>query len=121
MECCLLALDCIRFLNFFFSVGSGLNEFDSNKRCVHIFRIGFPSITRYFESFYPFSRLEGIYIEIVECLVVPSRIRVYLTLKCRRKILLTQMWRESGYYSLSEVEYFSSYLAKFLEIPLKIQ
>jgi hypothetical protein len=106
------------FLRILWNVGSGFNEFDIEKGLVHIFRVGFPGKNRYFESFYSFSDLASIYVEVRTCLAKPSGVNLYLVLKDRQLILLTPLG-ETGYYSNNEIECFSSYLAKFLNLPLE--
>jgi hypothetical protein len=102
-------------LRRFWSVGSGFNEYDKEKKQIRIFRWGFPGKNRRFELFYTFSETQRLYLENQSVLLGAN---LYLVLKEKRKILLTQIG-SVNFRSFQEIEYFSTDLARFLQLPLE--
>jgi len=102
-------------LRRFWKTGSGFNEYDSSEKQIRIFRWGFPGKERCFKFFCSFSEIESLRLETQSSII---RSNLYLVLKKQRKILLTQLG-SMEFRSLQEVEYFSSNLARFLNVPLK--
>jgi hypothetical protein len=102
-------------LSRFWIVGKGFNEYDRREKRVCIFRWGFPGKDRCFEFSCSFSDVEFLCLESQNSMVNPS---LYLVLKEKRKILLTQLG-STEFRSFQEVEYFSANLARFLKVQLK--
>jgi hypothetical protein len=102
-------------LRRFWIVGKGFNEYDKKEEQIRIFRWEFPGKKRYFEFSCPFTNMETLYLESQRGTV---KLNLYLVLKEQRKILLTQLG-SIEILSPTEIEYFSSNLARFLKIPLR--
>jgi hypothetical protein len=106
------------FLRRFWAVGRGFNEYDKEKQQIRLFRWGFPGKNRRLEFFYPFLELEALRLENQGYLKNASSSGLYLLLKNKRKILLTQLDAED-IRSSQEMELFAAELARFLQIPLE--
>lgn len=102
-------------LSRFWTVGKGFNEYDRREKRIRIFRWGFPGKDRCFEFSCSFSDVEFLCLESQNSMVRPN---LYLVLKEKRKILLTQLG-STEVRSFQEVEYFSANLARFLKVQLK--
>jgi hypothetical protein len=101
-------------LRVFWSVGSGFNEYNKEKKQLRIFRLGFPGKYRYVDLFYSFSEIETLFLESQNTLTGSN---LYLILKGKQKICLTQIGKVDS-RSTQEIESFSTRLAQFLQIPL---
>jgi hypothetical protein len=99
----------------FWAVGKGFNEYDKKERRVRIFRWGFPGKNRCFKFSCSFSDVESLCLENQDN---ATNSNLYLILKEKRKLLLTQLG-STDFRSISEVECFSVTLARFLGVPLK--
>lgn len=102
-------------LSRFWTVGKGFNEYDRREKRICIFRWGFPGKDRCFEFSCSFSDVEFLCLENQNSMVKPN---LYLVLKEKRKIFLTQLG-SIEVRSFQEVEYFSANLARFLKVQLK--
>jgi hypothetical protein len=98
-------------------VGKGFNEYDRKEKRVRVFRWGFPGKNRCFEFSCSFSDVDSICLESRNNITRPD---LYLILKEKRKILLTQLG-SVDFRSFQEVECFSVNLARFLKFTLKIK
>jgi hypothetical protein len=106
------------YLTRFFSVGRGFNEYNNEKKRVRIFRSRI--LSQYVEFFYSFSELIFLNFETQRRLVESANFDLYLVLKERKKVLLTQLGSED-FRVPKEIERFASKLACFLKIPLEEQ
>jgi hypothetical protein len=106
------------FLRRFWAVGRGFNEYDKERKQIRLFRWGFPGKNRRIEFFYPFFELEALRLERQSYLKNFSNSGLYLLLKNKRKVLLTQL-DSADIQSSQEREYFAAELARFLQIPLE--
>jgi hypothetical protein len=97
------------------NVGSGFNEYDTEKKQIRVFRLGFLGKRRYFECCYSFSKIDALFLENRNSFFQPN---LYLILKKKQKVPLTQ-FGSVDFRSIQEIEYFSANLAQFLKIPLK--
>ena len=101
-------------LSILWNVGSGFNEFNSQKQTVRIFRWGFPGKNRRINLNYQFNEIEGIRLEIQQGWN-PRRI-IYLQIEGNREIPLTKIGQPLSY---EQMEQQSADLAKFLNVSLK--
>jgi len=102
------------WLTILWNVGSGYNEFNTEKGIITIFRMGFPGKNRSLLLKYNINEIQAIKIDIKEGLN-PKR-EIYLKTKDYREIPLTRVGQP---LLLSDIEYKATELAKFLGVVLE--
>jgi hypothetical protein len=103
------------FFTIFWQVGSGFNEFNKKKGYVRIFRWGFPGNTRRIDFIYTLDTIEGIRVDIKEG--ITAQRAIYMQIKGKRGVPLTRFGQP---LTLEEIEAEAAELARFLQVPLKL-
>ena len=103
------------FFTIFWQVGSGFNEFNKKKGYVRVFRWGFPGNSRRIDFIYTLDTIEGIRVDIKEG--ITSQRAIYMQIKGKRGLPLTRFGQP---LTLEEIEAEAAELARFLQIPLKL-
>nr|QJH88264.1 Ycf4 [Pterocladia lucida] len=96
------------------NVGSGYNEFNSDKGLITIFRLGFPGKNRILKLQYSIKEIQSIRVSIQDGLT-PKR-EIYLKTKDEREIPLTRVGQP---LLLSEIEEQATSLSQFLGVILE--
>ena len=104
------------FFTILWQVGSGFNEFNRKKGYVRVFRWGFPGGTRKIDIIYAIETVEGIRVDIKEG--VTSQRAIYMQIKGKRDVPLTRFGQP---LTLEEIEAEAAELARFLQIPLRLE
>lgn len=104
------------FFTVFWKVGSGFNEFNKKKGYVRIFRWGFPGNTRRIDLVYTLDAIEGIRVDIKDG--ITAQRAIYMQIKGQRGVPLTRFGQP---LTLEEIEAEAAELARFLQIPLKLE
>lgn len=104
------------FFTIFWEVGSGFNEFNKRKKYVRIFRWGFPGNTRRIDLIYSTDTVEGIRVDIKEG--ITSQRAIYMQIKGKRGVPLTRFGQP---LTLEEIEAEAAELARFLQVPLRLE
>lgn len=104
------------FFTILWQVGSGFNEFNRKKGYVRVFRWGFPGGTRRIDIIYAIETVEGIRVDIKEG--VTSQRAIYMQIKGKRDVPLTRFGQP---LTLEEIEAEAAELARFLQIPLRLE
>jgi hypothetical protein len=104
------------FFTIFWQVGSGFNEFNKRKGYVRIFRWGFPGNSRRIDFVYTLDTIEGIRVDIKEG--ITSQRAIYMQVKGKRGVPLTRFGQP---LTLEEIEAEATELARFLQIPLRLE
>lgn len=104
------------FFTILWQVGSGFNEFNRKKGYVRVFRWGFPGGTRRIDIIYTIETIEGIRVDIKEG--VTSQRAIYMQIKGKRDVPLTRFGQP---LTLEEIEAEAAELARFLQIPLRLE
>jgi len=103
------------FLIRFFSIGTGFNEYNKQKEEITIFRWGFPGKNRRFKLSYSLIEIETLILENRNYIIEMNNSSLYLLMTNKQKVLLIR----DSMLTVQEIEYFSSELAKFLNLPIK--
>ena len=104
------------FFTILWQVGSGFNEFNRKKGYVRVFRWGFPGGTRRIDIIYAIETVEGIRVDIKEG--ITSQRAIYMQIKGKRDVPLTRFGQP---LTLEEIEAEAAELARFLQIPLRLE
>jgi hypothetical protein len=102
------------WINIFWNVGGGFNEFNKKEGRIRIFRWGYPGKNRRIDLSYSLKDVEAIKVELKQGLD-PQR-TIFLKLKGKREIPLTGIGEP---LSLKEIEKQASELANFLQVSLE--
>nr|AYC64749.1 photosystem I assembly protein Ycf4 [Boodleopsis sp. FL1161] len=103
-------------LTFYWSLGSGFNEFNKQKSYVRIFRWGFPGKNRRLNLYYAWEDILGIRVEFQHGF--NSQYRLFLQIRSKKEIPLTNI---GTILTFEEIEKQASALAKFLQVGLTIK